>query len=217
MVWLVTCLLGIFVDKVTCAGVYGADVSSPTSEAAWACLKSQHGVRFAVARAYTESGLFDDACVESVKNARAAGLSPVDVYFFPAFYHKAANASVDQFHSSMTSHGVHANRVWLDIEGPQYWGPDHQRNNDYILDLYYRLKSQGYIVGVYTSDSQWVPITGDSKILSFLPVWYAAYETPQEPNFNDWRPFGGWSRPSIKQFRGTHSECGASIDANWHP
>jgi len=215
MVWL--CLVGLLVSGVSCAGVYGADVSTTTSEAAWKCLKADHGVHFATARGYTEGGSFDDACVATVKNARAAGLSPVGVYFFPAFFHKAANASVDEFHSAMSSHGVHADRIWLDIEGPQYWGSDHQRNVDYINNLYKRLKVHGYEVGVYTSDSQWVPITGDAKILSFLPVWYAAYQTPPEPNFGDWRPFGGWSRPSIKQFRGTHSECGASIDANWHP
>lgn len=65
------------------AGTYGADVSSPVSEAAWACLKAQHGVRFAVARGFTSTGHFDSACVSTVANARKAGLSPVDVYFFP--------------------------------------------------------------------------------------------------------------------------------------
>lgn len=107
--------------------------------------------------------------------------------------------------------------VWLDIEGTQYWSGDHAANTRYIVDLYYRLHSYGYAVGVYSGASQWVPITGNAKVLSFLPIWYAHYETPPQANFNDWKPFGAWTKPNIKQFRGTHSECGASIDANWHP
>ncbi len=94
--------------------------------------------------------------------------------------------------------------VWLDIEGTEYWSNDHKANSEYIASLHSRLTYYGYKVGVYSSAVQWAPITGNSKILSHLPVWYAHYETTPQPNFNDWQPFGGWSHPSVKQFRGTH-------------
>jgi hypothetical protein len=28
---------------------------------------------------------------------------------------------------------------------------------------------------------------------------------------------GGWTHPTIKQYRGDVSVCGAGIDENWHP
>eukprot|EP01127_Copromyxa_protea_P024817 TRINITY_DN9_c0_g1_i2.p1 TRINITY_DN9_c0_g1~~TRINITY_DN9_c0_g1_i2.p1 ORF type:complete len:216 (-),score=36.52 TRINITY_DN9_c0_g1_i2:64-711(-) len=210
-------LLVVLCFTFASADVYGVDVSSSVSQSAWSCLKSQHGVQFAVARAFTSVGTFDHACVDTVKNARAAGLSPVDVYFFPAFHHIGANASVDTFHKGMVNGNVQADKVWLDIEGSDYWGSDHATNVRYIVDLYYRLVQHGYKVGVYTSNSQWSPITGNAKVLGNLPLWYAHYENTPQPNFNDWKPFGAWSSPSIKQYRGTHTECGVGIDSNWHP
>ena len=42
---------------------------------------------------------------------------------------------------------------------------------------------------------------------------YAHYDN--NPSFSDFSPFGGWSRPSIKQYTGTSSVCGASIDNDW--
>lgn len=102
-----------WVDVSLTAGIYGADVSSAVSEQSWSCLKSQHGVQFAVARAFTSSGHFDSACVSTVANARKAGLSPVDVYFFPAYHHLHANASVDLFHKGMQGNNVQADKgIW---------------------------------------------------------------------------------------------------------
>lgn len=106
------CLFVFFVcfGAAYSAGVYGADVSTTVSQSAWACLKAQHGVQFAVARGFTSSGHFDNACVATVANARKAGLSPVDVYFFPAYHHLPANASVDVFHKGIKSNNVHIDK-----------------------------------------------------------------------------------------------------------
>ena len=75
---------------------------------------------------------------------------------------------------------------------------------------------RGIRLGVYTSNSQWSPITGNSKILSSLPLWYAHYESPGNPSFSDFVPFGGWSKPSVKQYAGTTSLCGCSVDKNFY-
>ncbi len=48
-----------------------------------------------------------------------------------------------------------------------------------------------------------------------LPLWYPHYDNA--PNFNDFAPFGGWTRPSIKQYRGNINVCGITIDANRYP
>lgn len=73
----------------------------------------------------------------------------------------------------------------------------------------------GERIGIYTSASQWEPIMGNWDGGRQHPLWYAHYD--DNPSFSDFRPFGGWTRPSIKQFAGTTSLCRAGIDKNWYP
>jgi hypothetical protein len=49
----------------------------------------------------------------------------------------------------------------FDIEGPQYWSPNHQNNAIFMEGLLKEAKSEGVSVGIYTSASQWLPIMGD--------------------------------------------------------
>lgn len=44
--------------------------------------------------------------------------------------------------------------VWIDIEGPQYWGSQSE-NRDFLSGMISELKSNGVAVGIYASESQW--------------------------------------------------------------
>jgi len=68
--------------------------------------------------------------------------------------------------------------------------------------------------GIYSSNSQWTPIMGGSTAFSKYPLWYAHYD--YKDNFSDFSPFGGWSKPNIKQYQGTTSLCSASVDLNYY-
>ena len=50
--------------------------------------------------------------------------------------------------------------------------------------------------------------TGGSK----YPLWYAHYD--QIANFNDFREFGGWSKPAMKQYQGDATVCQTDVDLN---
>lgn len=43
---------------------------------------------------------------------------------------------------------------------------------------------------------------------------YAHYDNVE--SFSDFSPFGGWSHPSIKQYKGTTGICGTSIDYDFY-
>lgn len=100
---------------------------------------------------------------------------------------------------------------------------------------------KGATIGIYTSNSQWSPITGGSTALSKYPLWYPHYDNKYvfslwiylsfdnsmvfiplfffcdySPSFSDFVPFGGWSKPNIKQYIGTTSICSASVDKNFY-
>jgi hypothetical protein len=55
---------------------------------------------------------------------------------------------------------------------------------------------------------------GGSTALSSFPLWYPHYDN--NPSYSDWSPFGGWTKPNIKQYMGTTSVCSASVDLNYY-
>ena len=48
----------------------------------------------------------------------------------------------------------------------------------------------------------------------FFSSRYAHYDG--RASFGDFRPFGGWSEPAIKQYEGDKNECGAGVDLNFY-
>lgn len=79
------------------------------------------------------------------------------------------------------------------------------------------IKKRGKQVGIYASRYMWQVIMGSYDncpyVASGVPLWYAHYDGV--PNFSDFTPFAGWKTPSIKQYQGTSSFCGASVDRNY--
>ena len=56
-------------------------------------------------------------------------------------------------------------------------------------------------------------------VASDLPLWYPHYQTPHDPSFDDFTPFGGWTKPTIKQFWDAEIgfSCSVGTDMNWSP
>ena len=44
---------------------------------------------------------------------------------------------------------------------------------------------------------------------------YAHYD--QNPSFSDFSSFGGWYKPTIKQYKGDARVCSVDIDQDWYP
>ena len=55
---------------------------------------------------------------------------------------------------------------------------------------------------------------GTLYIYIYIYIRYAHYDG--NPSFSDFKPFGGLSSPAIKQYKGTTSYCGASIEENYY-
>jgi len=105
--------------------------------------------------------------------------------------------------------------IWLDIERLS-WPANQAANRVFITDLISAGKAKGKNIGVYTNYNNWQSIVGlDWTGASSLPLWYAHYDN--SPNFGDFVPFGGWTKPAIKQYAGDATVCGVSVDLNWYP
>jgi hypothetical protein len=106
----------IFISLIVCILIYqsnsylGVDVSQLFPTSAFQCLKS-NGYSFAIIRGYCSFGGPDSNAVQSLKNAKAAGLI-TDIYMFPC-RGKSAAAQVDEMvaHIDGSLYGM----VWIDV------------------------------------------------------------------------------------------------------
>jgi len=198
------------------AHVYGVDISQSVSEGSFSCLNANN-LTFAIARCWHSNGGPDTACPGSVANAWRAGVAHVDVYMFPCYSCGDPAGQVNSALQYLSETGTTFGMYWLDVEGPVVYLSGYQgANRRFFEALKNEVSAHGVHGGVYTSASQWEPIFGsDYTGGSDWALWYAHYDGI--PSFDDFRSFGGWSSPSMKQFSDAGAKCGASYDINWYP
>jgi len=211
----------------------GVDVSQRTYTTSWSCLKSA-GKSFAIVRVYCSPGYVDSNGPSTISDAWSGGINYVDGYIFPCFSCGNAAKQMDDTVSYLAAHnvkmanfgeapvannnngtvGATVGMLWLDIEGTQYWGSSTSANVQFLSEMVAEGKARGINLGIYSSKSQWDPIMGGSTAFSSYPLWYAHYDN--NPSYSDFSSFGGWTKPSIKQYAGTTSTCSASVDLNYY-
>jgi len=188
------------------------DISSAIPRSGWDCLRKTNS--FAIVRAFRSSGSADPNAHANILNAKAAGFANVDAYLFPDFPKGGAAAQVDQTHAAISGTGY--GMLWLDIERLA-WGSNLQANRDFIEALINRGKALGIKMGIYSNYNNWAGIVGISwnyPASQGLPIWYAHYDGVE--GFGDFTPFGGWTKPAMKQYLGDKSDCGYGVDFNWY-
>ncbi len=108
-------------------------------------------------------------------------------------------------------------KVWLDCEwtktgwpGTGTWAPTPEQ----IIPLirHYKGMLGEFYAGIYTGKWWWEPYVGNTTEFSADPLWHAAYQT-LKPNFDDFKPYGGWSRPNIWQYSSNGTQ-GVNADLN---
>ncbi|ORX49907.1 glycoside hydrolase [Hesseltinella vesiculosa] len=204
----------------------GVDVSVATSQSAISCLVGK-GYKTVIARAYTEAyganpgGKVDTGAVTTYKNAIAAGAA-VDVYLFPCTGRstcKSPATQVSELAALFKNNGMgHVGTIWLDVEvdpSANNW-PSATSNKATLTAFKTALNNSGLKWGIYSSTYQWQTITGSTSWVldNTKPLWYAHYDNSQ--SFSDFSSFGGWTKPTIKQYSGSANVCGASVDLNYY-
>lgn len=96
------------------------------------------------------------------------------------------------------------------------WSKDFNANCLFTTKLVEAVQKSNKKVGIYASIYMWGQILGGAdKCAKFgqLPLWYAHYDSVT--SFTDFKPFGGWTKPYAKQYKGTTALCNASVDLNY--
>lgn len=91
-------------------------------------------------------------------------------------------------------------------------------NCEYLKKIVQALELKGKKVGIYSNKEKWIQIFGNEdfcKDFSNYPLWYSNLNN--DPSFSDWNVvrFGGWVRPSIKQFIKGVNVCNCEINLNF--
>ncbi|KAL0484822.1 GH family lysozyme [Acrasis kona] len=208
-------LLALSVFVVYANATLGLDLSfwqGDVSLNTWKCLRGS-GYQFAIVQVWKQSGEPNPWAVSDIKRAYAAGFLHVDAYIFP----KTSISPEDQVKRSidlLRSQGAgNFGMIWIDVESKAAWGNCDQ-NVAYLNRLINQIKNMGVKPGIYSSSSQWSAIMCGRGGFSNIPLWYAHYDN--NPSFSDFRSFGGWSKPAIKQYKGDTKQCGINIDANFY-
>ena len=68
---------------------------------------------------------------------------------------------------------------------------------------------------MYSSSNEWNTIFGSTSFVygNELPLWYAHYDN--KPDFSDFKSFGGWTTPHVKQYQGDVQLCSTEVDRNY--
>ena len=164
----------------------------------------------------SSTGDIDSDCASNIGNSHAAGMSRVDAYFFPCFYCGNIAGQINTFWDYTISNQLQFTRLWFDIEGD--WSSSYSENQNFLIEMMEHARAIGIVSGIYCSQYYWGSFFGDYyyPYVSEHPVWYAHYD--YDDSFSDYYngyDFGGWGDPQIKQYQGTTSYCGASIDLNY--
>merc|ERR1711916_130595 len=113
---------------------------------------------------------------------------------------------------------VRFGQIWLDVEQCEgCWHLFKDDNCAFVKSMASVYTGAGYTVGVYASQTEWDATVGSSCDMSQYPLWYPHYDG--SANFDDFTPFGGWSKPAMKQYSDGNGNdiCGISVDLNWYP
>jgi GH25 family lysozyme M1 (1,4-beta-N-acetylmuramidase) len=190
----------------------GIDISNSYQVSDFQCLL-QNGNSFVIIRGYQSSGKVDPNLISNIQNAQSAGFSNVDVYLFPCVPCGGPDQQINDLTSALSSAGVSIGTIWLDVETYQW--SDQNDNQLFIIGL---LNSTDATMGIYTNLNNWSNIVGQGwnyPSMQGLSLWYAHYDG--DPAFDDFQPFGGWTSPAIKQYKGDDTQCGLSVDDNYAP
>ena len=121
-------LLGVFLLACCLVLIAGSsptgyDVSQQISNSSASCFESE-GAKIVIPRGYCSTCEVDDVVCDSLMSAKNAGIKTRDVYMFPA--PKCSRSAKQQLQDLINflkggCYDAWSGRVWLDIEGSQYW------------------------------------------------------------------------------------------------
>ena len=206
-------IFALFLATAFASSMYGVDISTLHEVYHFQCLIN-NGFTFVIPRCYCSVGCMDDNCHQNMINAKNAGMSRIDTYFFPCFTCGNVAGQVASYYKELITYSVQPERTWFDVEGE--WSSSTTTNQVFLMEMINKARSIGFVHGIYTNYYQYIYFFGESYIFKYASetqLWYPIYDF--EPSLDGLTMFGGWTRPNIKQYAGNQNFCDAWVDFNY--
>ena len=114
--------------------------------------------------------------------------------------------------SKLNDQSQYFTEIWVEIIGYNNvncaWSYNYEENCQYAMAYVEEIKKYGKKVGIQSTLYDWVKVMGKAdQCARFvdLPLWYISQNGV--PNFNDFRVFGGWVQPAIKNYKSSDLMC----------
>jgi GH25 family lysozyme M1 (1,4-beta-N-acetylmuramidase) len=203
---------GFDISGATCDG------SSWVSATQFPCFASK-GKTFTIIQAWQGGHGATNSIAYCAKQAHAAGLQ-VSLYAYACPRCTGNTPAYSTFYNlvkNLAKQGVSYTYLYFDIEEcppQQCWETSTQQNANFLGDAVAGAEAAGAKVGIYASSSQWSQLMGSNTSFKNLPLWYAHYDA--SPSFSDFKSFGGWTKPHMKQYN-DHSDvgCFSNVDVDY--
>jgi hypothetical protein len=183
----------------------------------------QQGYNAAFIQVYSPSngGTPNQNGIQTIQSAISAGLG-TEIYVTPSTSGKSGSQQFSEAYNAVKAQGINVRAIWLQVTSSINWMNNVQSNINFIESFINQAYVNGISVGIYTSFGDWQQITGNYYESYTLRLWYynvygtgPTGETPA--NFDDFRPFGQWTQPNVKQFAQNEILCGLTINRNIYP
>jgi GH25 family lysozyme M1 (1,4-beta-N-acetylmuramidase) len=180
------------------------------------CFK-QNGKSFLIMQIWSGGYGINPNFVSNYQKAKAAGISYIDAYAF--ICNNCAGNTPDNICSKIKSTlpSGFSGQVWLDLEQCEAcWTNTDEVRMKFVQGVASQCHADGLKLGIYSGMGSWAGVFGtssyDAGSLKSYPLWYSHYDGVT--SFNDWASvkFGGFSKPAMKQYKGSTSFCGTTVD-----
>lgn len=188
------------------------DTSELVSVEDMACIKKQ-GYSSMFFSAHGPTGGFDYNFPTNYKNTKMLGFTFVQGIISPALSKYKTGA--DQMHIvGAHTYGPGSTPIyytmWIKVDGNAPGWKSQSENREFILSMLQHGVDNHMALGVQTSAESWANVVGaDWSVDSKYHLWYVSNDG--KPDFSDFKPFGGWTKPSIKKFKSDTTVCGVNV------
>lgn len=169
------------------------------------CLKNEQPNAVFV-RGYRASGMVDPNLQYNINELTNAGV-PASAYMHPCFH---CGNPAKQAQDLMAACPIGNRRFFVYIV-PGQWGKDHAANIEFLKTIAAEFEKNGDVAGIATNEQYFNEIMGaDNSDFAQYMLFYI--HDDEEPNCNEFKPFGGWNHATAKKYSLEDDKCDNTID-----
>ena len=179
----------------------------------FSCFKQNRYV-YAMIRGYLNIGKVDPNVRATLLLAEKAKLLYEDVYINPCVdCNMTPQDQVKQLLNEIK--GTKAGGIWVAVSLSDKWHANTAQNCEFANAMVAEIIKGGYPAGIASDAPVWEKVMGNSceVVGDNVGCWWIKHDKQQ--SLDHFKPFGGFTFPTIKEFDGPSKMCDQEVDLNF--